>query len=191
MRRSISSRKGMPVASQILGYMLMEVKPGMVFTSFRKILPVAFSMKKSTRAMPLSSSARKAAMAMAWNFLTCAGFQFGGDEELGAFFEIFGGVIVEFAVRNDFAWDGGLRIVIAEHGDFDFAGAYGFFHQNFHGEFGGQGYGGREFFTVVDFAHAHGGTEGRGFYEQRIFKLFFDFGSYPDWGRLPIRGDAR
>ena len=32
---SIKSRKGMPLASQSFGYMLMEVKPGMVFTSLR------------------------------------------------------------------------------------------------------------------------------------------------------------
>ena len=33
--RSISSGYSMPLAAQSLGYMLMEVKPGMVFTSLR------------------------------------------------------------------------------------------------------------------------------------------------------------
>ena len=35
MSLSMSWGKGMPLASQSLGYMLMEVKPGMVFTSLR------------------------------------------------------------------------------------------------------------------------------------------------------------
>src|SRR5258707_7576426 len=42
---SISSRNAMPEASHKLGYMLMEVKPRMVVTSFRQSLPPFFSMK--------------------------------------------------------------------------------------------------------------------------------------------------
>src|SRR5467141_645842 len=42
---SISSRNEIPEASHNLGYMLMEVKPGMVFTSFRKSFPPFFSRK--------------------------------------------------------------------------------------------------------------------------------------------------
>ena len=53
-----------------------------------------------------------------------------------AFFEIFRGVIVELAVRDDFAGDAGLRIVIAEDGNLDFAGVDGALDENFHGEFG-------------------------------------------------------
>ena len=34
----------------------MDVKPGIVLTSFRRIFPVRFSRKKSTRAMPRHSS---------------------------------------------------------------------------------------------------------------------------------------
>ena len=88
--------------------------------------------------MPLSSRARNARTARCWNFLYLGGFKIGGNEEFCAFFEIFGGVIVELAVGDDFAGDGGLGIVIAEDGDFDFAGVDGALDENFHGEFGGE-----------------------------------------------------
>src|SRR5450756_355880 len=43
--------------------MLMVVKPGMVLISFRYSLPVPRSRKKSTRAIPQQSTARKASTA--------------------------------------------------------------------------------------------------------------------------------
>src|ERR1039458_8421262 len=56
----------MPVASQSLGYMLIWVKPGMVLTSLTKMrrLPSG-SIRKSTRARPDRSQARKASTAIA------------------------------------------------------------------------------------------------------------------------------
>ena len=51
---------GTPEASHIFGYIEMAVKPGRVLTSFRYSAPVARSRKKSTRAMPESSSDRNA-----------------------------------------------------------------------------------------------------------------------------------
>ena len=51
---------GSPEASQSFGYMLIEVKPGMVLSSLMKILLVRRSRKKSQRAMPVPSMARNA-----------------------------------------------------------------------------------------------------------------------------------
>ena len=48
--------------------------------------------------------------------------QLRGNLQARAFFEIFRGVVVEFAVRNDFAGNRSHRIVVAQDGDFDFAG---------------------------------------------------------------------
>ncbi len=48
------------------------------------------------------------------DFLHLRGLELGGNQKLRAFFEIFRGVIVKFAVRDDFAGDRCLRIVIAE-----------------------------------------------------------------------------
>ncbi len=90
--------------------------------------------------------------------------------------EIFRGVIVEFAMRDDFSGNGSLGIVIAEHGDFDFAGADGLFHENFHGEFGGQSNRWRQFFVRMHLGHAHGRAERGGFHEQGIRKLLFNCG---------------
>src|ERR1035438_10544216 len=65
----------MPLACHSFGYMEMLVKPSMVLISFRKIRgflilrPLASragSIRKSTRARPAQSQARKAAMAISW-----------------------------------------------------------------------------------------------------------------------------
>jgi len=73
--------------------------------------------------MPLSSRrAKKRPTAYFWIFFDLRGLELGGNQELRAFLEIFRGVIVEFAVRDDFAGDRRLRIVIAKDRDFDFAG---------------------------------------------------------------------
>ena len=71
--------------------------------------------------MPLNSSARKASTAYFWIFIYLRGLELRGNQQLRAFFEIFCGVIVEFAVRDDFTGYGGFWIVIAEDGNFDFA----------------------------------------------------------------------
>src|ERR1035437_1378955 len=73
MRRSMSFLYGTQLACQSLGYMEMLVKPGMVLISLRKmrgflmVRPLASragSMRKSTRARPAQSQARKAARAI-------------------------------------------------------------------------------------------------------------------------------
>ncbi len=102
------------------------------------------------------------------------GLEVGGNEEFCAFLEIFRGVIVELAVRNDFTGDAGLRIVIAEDGDFDFAGGDGALDENFHGEFGSEIERGSEFLARVDFGHADAGAERGGLYENGIGKFLFD-----------------
>src|ERR1035437_1074306 len=65
---------GRPLACHSLGYMEMLVKPGMVLISFKKmrgfliLRPLASwvgSIRKSTRASPAQSQARKAATAIA------------------------------------------------------------------------------------------------------------------------------
>src|SRR5258708_14896940 len=57
--RSTSSAQDTPLASNASGYMLMLVKPGIVFTSFTTTL-MSGRRKKSTRAMPSQPSARNA-----------------------------------------------------------------------------------------------------------------------------------
>src|SRR5215469_10034205 len=59
-RRISSSRRAgdaIPLCSHILGYMLMEVNPGMVLISLMYSRSVANSRKKSTRAIPSHSTA--------------------------------------------------------------------------------------------------------------------------------------
>src|ERR1035441_901998 len=81
MRRSMSFLYGTPLACHSFGYMEMLVKPGMVLISLRKMRgflmarPLASragSIRKSTRARPAQSQARKAAMAMARIWLDSA-----------------------------------------------------------------------------------------------------------------------
>src|SRR5262249_4810254 len=57
--RSTSSAQDTPLASNASGYMLMLVKPGIVFTSFTTTL-MSGRRKKSTRAMASQPSARNA-----------------------------------------------------------------------------------------------------------------------------------
>ena len=56
---------GRPLASHIFEYMLIVVKPGMVFTSLRYSIPLSPASRKSTRAMPAQSIALNAAIASA------------------------------------------------------------------------------------------------------------------------------
>ncbi len=77
-------------------------------------------------------------------------------------------------MRDDFAGDRRLGIVIAEDGDFDFAGGNGFLDENFHRELAGQVHCRRQFFARVDFAHAHGGAERCGLHEHGITEFQFD-----------------
>jgi hypothetical protein len=58
INRSSSSLKPIPLCSHILGYMLIEVNPGMVLISLIYSLPVAAYSRKSTRPMPSHSTAR-------------------------------------------------------------------------------------------------------------------------------------
>ena len=111
-------------------------------------------------------------------FFDLGGFQSGGDEELRALLEIFCGVVVELVVGDDFAGDGSLRIVIAEDGDFDFAGGDGLLDENFHGEFGGEMKSGSELVVRVDFGHTDAGAESGGLDENGIGKFLFDLSDY-------------
>ena len=60
----INSLKSTPLAAQSFAYMLMGVKPGMVFISLSQIAPVDLSMKKSTLASPEPSISSNALTAM-------------------------------------------------------------------------------------------------------------------------------
>jgi len=119
-------------------------------------------------------------------FFDFHGFEFGGNQKLRAFFEVFGGVVVELAVRDDFAGDGGLRVAIAEHGDFDFAGVDSELDHDFHGEFGGEMESGRELVVRVNLRHADGGAERGGLDENGIGERFFDFVRGLDGMALPV-----
>jgi hypothetical protein len=69
---------GMPDASQSFGYMLIDVKPGIVFTSQIYISNRSRVTRKSTRAMPEQSIALNAFTAMSWTlFVILAGITAG------------------------------------------------------------------------------------------------------------------
>ena len=92
---------------------------------------------------------------------------------------VLGVVVVELAVGDDLADDGGFGGVVAEDGDFEFAGfgagaADALLDDELAVEAGGEVHGGGEFGAVVDFADADGGAEIRGFYEERVGEGFFD-----------------
>ena len=72
-----------PLASHIFGYMLMEVNPGMVLISLMKNLPVAASIRKSTRAMPSQSHRLVAFDRQALDFARLLRRQIGGHHGLG------------------------------------------------------------------------------------------------------------
>src|SRR5258708_4148663 len=108
------------------------------------------------------------------DFLHLRGLEVGGNQELRAFFQIFCGVVVKFAVGDDFAGDRGFPIVIAEDGNFDFARDHAALDENFHREFGGEIQGWREFLARVHFGHADGRAERGGFDEHGIRKFFFN-----------------
>ena len=71
---SSSSEYSIPDASNSFGYMLIFVKPGIVFISFIIILFVPFSTKKSTLESPLPSTALNAFIAC---FLISSEISFG------------------------------------------------------------------------------------------------------------------
>ena len=83
------------------------------------------SIRKSTRARPERSQARKAATAIARICRVCAG-QFGRDHRNRAFGEVLGLVVVELLSGNDFADHAGLGRVVAENGHLQFA-SFGLF----------------------------------------------------------------
>ena len=83
-------------------------------------------MRKSTRARPPQSQDWKACTAMVRSLFGLGGGESGGDLRLaGAGGVVLGGVVVELAVGHDFADDACLGVVVAEDGDFKFAGLAG------------------------------------------------------------------
>jgi hypothetical protein len=71
--RSSNLSYGRPVASHSLGYMLSLVNPGMVFISLIYTSSVCPCTKKSTRANPLPSMAKKALTAISLTFSAALG----------------------------------------------------------------------------------------------------------------------
>src|ERR1700730_10914435 len=132
--------------------MLMEVKPGIVLTSFSRIFPVRCSRKKSTRAMPNKSSVRNARTAYSWNFLTCA-------------LDSFAGITRSVPSSRYFAGNARLRILIAQNGKFNFAAADRAFHHDFLREFAGEVHRGSEFFRIVRLGHAYRTSQRRRLHE--------------------------
>src|SRR5438309_1799013 len=76
--RDKSSGYGIPEASHSFGYMLIEVKPGIVFNSFKKNFPLVRSSNRSTRAIPSPSIVKKAFFAMSCTRLVCSASSFAG-----------------------------------------------------------------------------------------------------------------
>ena len=72
IKRSTSCAYGRPLASHIFEYMLIVVKPGMVFTSFKYSTWLSPASRKSTRAMPAPSIALNAATAFERTSSACA-----------------------------------------------------------------------------------------------------------------------
>src|SRR4029077_20460860 len=108
------------------------------------------------------------------DFLRLRGLEFGGNHDLRTLFEILSGVIVKFAVRDDFAGHGRFRVVVAEYRDFDLAGDHAFLDENFHGEFRRKIQGGRQFLARVRFGHAHGRTERGRLHKNGILEFQFN-----------------
>ena len=105
---SISSRKGMPLASHNLGYMLIEVKPGNGVDFVQEEF-AAFLFQEEIHARHSGKFQRAERFhRQRLNFLHLRGLQVRGNQQLRAVFQIFRGVIVEFAMRHDFARHGGL-----------------------------------------------------------------------------------
>ena len=98
---------------------------------------------------------------------------------------VLGFVVVELFGGHDLADDGGLRVVVAEDGDFELAGALGWLVlRGFAADAlldddlavvaGGEHDGGRKLGAVVDLGDADGGAEVRGLDEERIAEVGFD-----------------
>ena len=121
----------------------------------------AGSMRKSTRARPAQSQARKAARAILRICLDSDFGELGGDDGDAGVGVVFGVVVVELGAGDDFADDGGFGGVVAEDGDFEFAGlgsgaAYALLDDELAVVAGGEVHRGGEFAAVVDFADAYG-----------------------------------
>ena len=104
----------MPLASHSLGYMLNLVNPGIVLISFTVTRSVCRSTKKSTRAMPQQSIARKAQLGQTLKLMPALVAQVRRDVHLGALLiQILRLVIVELASIGDLTRYRNHRIVIA------------------------------------------------------------------------------
>ncbi len=58
-----------------------------------------------------------------------SGGQGSRDEQTGGTVDVFGFIGIKLAAGQYFTGHGGLRVVIAEHGDFDLTGIHAAFHQ--------------------------------------------------------------
>ena len=92
---------------------------------------------------------------------------------------VLGVVVVELAVGDDLADDGGIGRVVAEDGDFELAGfdagaAYALLDDELAVEAGGEVHCGGQLGAVVDFADADGAAEVGGLYEERVAEGLFD-----------------
>jgi hypothetical protein len=101
--------------------MLMDVKPGMVLSSLTKILFVRVREKIAARHSGSVDGAEGAHGVFLKGDLDLFLGERRGNHEPRSLFQIFRGVIVELAVRHDFARDGRAHVVVAQHRDFDFA----------------------------------------------------------------------
>ena len=189
IRRSMSFLYGTPVACHSLGYMEMLVKPGMVLISLRKMPRLldlaafcveAGSIRKSTRARPAQSQARKAAMAISRICFDSALVSFAGMMGMdGSRSVVLRLVVVELRVGDDLADDGGLGRVVAEDGDFELAGldagpADALLDDELAVEAGGEVDARSQFAAVVDLGDADRTAEVRGLDEERVCERLLD-----------------
>ena len=105
--------------------------------------------------------------------------QFCRDDQLGSFVEILRVVIIKFLDRHDLSGNGGHRLVIAEHGAFDFAGlalvaSHSLLNHDLAVELGSFFNGGAEFFRVVGLADSDGRSKIRRLHKYRKLQLAGD-----------------
>src|SRR5437762_2638390 len=103
------------------------------------------------------------------------------------FVRAFSRVIVEFAVRHDFAGDRGLGIVVAEHGDFDFAPYDALLDEHLHGKSRSQVQRTSKFRTRVNFGHTNRRAERGWLHKHGILEFLLDSFLNFFGNALPIR----
>src|SRR5437868_7800142 len=103
----------------------------------------------------------------------------GRDDELGAFLEVFGSVVVELFAGYHLAGERGLRVVVAQHRALQFAGllllaADALLNDDLAIIFGGRVHSAWQFLAVVRFGNSYGRSQIGRLYEHWVLQLALD-----------------